>query len=92
MPEHVHKWRYGLAGFGDEYFRCNDRKGIDEGCQAVLTLDEVEAILNATMNDAYADKNTKARAIMEKFIFKVDEGLARSKETYAEMKAWLEEA
>ena len=34
---------------------------------------------------------TTARAIMEKFIFKVDSGMARSKETYAEMKEWLEE-
>ena len=32
-----------------------------------------------------------ARAIMEKFVNKVDTGRARSKETYAEMKAWLEE-
>ena len=30
-----------------------------------------------------------ARVLMEKFIFKVDSGQARSKETYAEMKAWL---
>ncbi len=30
-----------------------------------------------------------ARAIMEKFVNKVDTGRARSKETYTEMKAWL---
>ena len=32
-----------------------------------------------------------ARAIMEKFVNKVDTGMARSTETYAEMKAWLED-
>jgi hypothetical protein len=36
-------------------------------------------------------RETSARAIMEKFVNKVDTGMARSKETYAEMKAWLEE-
>ena len=32
-----------------------------------------------------------ARAIMEKFVGKVDRGMAKSVETYSEMKAWLEE-
>ena len=32
-----------------------------------------------------------ARAIMEKFVDKVDTGRARSKETYTEMKEWMEE-
>ena len=32
-----------------------------------------------------------ARAIMEKFVHKVDTGRARSKETYAEMKQWMED-
>ena len=32
-----------------------------------------------------------ARAIMQKFVDKVDSGRARSTETYAEMKAWMEE-
>ena len=36
-------------------------------------------------------RETSARAIMEKFVNKVDTGIARSKETYREMKAWLEE-
>ena len=40
--------------------------------------------------DQLETRESTARAIMEKFIFKVDEGLARSKETYAEMKAWLD--
>lgn len=36
-------------------------------------------------------REASARAIMEKFVNKVDTGRARSKETYREMKAWLEE-
>ena len=32
-----------------------------------------------------------ARAIMQKFVDKVDRGMARSIETYAEMKQWMEE-
>lgn len=32
-----------------------------------------------------------ARAIMEKFVGKVDRGMAKSVETYAEMTEWLEE-
>ena len=36
-------------------------------------------------------KINKARAIMQKFVDKVDSGLARSTETYAEMKEWLDD-
>jgi len=36
-------------------------------------------------------KNASARAIMQKFVDKVDSGLARSTETYGEMKEWLDE-
>ena len=36
-------------------------------------------------------KNASARAIMQKFVDKVDRGIARSIETYAEMKQWMEE-
>ena len=32
-----------------------------------------------------------ARAIMQKFVDKVDRGMARSIETYAEMKEWLDD-
>ncbi len=32
-----------------------------------------------------------ARAIMQRFVDKVDNGRARSTETYAEMKEWLDE-
>ena len=38
-----------------------------------------------------AGKINKARAIMQKFVDKVDRGMARSVETYAEMKEWLDE-
>ena len=48
--------------------------------------------------DAWADRAHKAekatasaRAIMRKFVDKVDRGMARSTETYAEMKEWLDE-
>ena len=36
-------------------------------------------------------KINKARAIMQRFVDKVDCGLARSTETYAEMKEWLDD-
>jgi len=36
-------------------------------------------------------REASARAIMEKIVNKVDTGRARSTETYAEMKAWMEE-
>ena len=37
------------------------------------------------------NKHASARAIMQKFVDKVDSGLARSTETYAEMKEWLDD-
>ena len=37
------------------------------------------------------NKLASARAIMQKFVDKVDRGMARSIETYAEMKQWMEE-
>ena len=36
------------------------------------------------------DRLASARAIMQKFVDKVDRGMARSIETYAEMKQWME--
>ena len=41
--------------------------------------------------DRLGDKNKAARAIMQKFVDKVDSGRARSTETYAEMKEWLDD-
>ncbi len=35
-------------------------------------------------------REISSRAIMEKFVGKVDTGMARSKETYREMKEWLD--
>ena len=37
------------------------------------------------------DRLASARAIMQKFVDKVDRGMAKSIETYAEMKQWMEE-
>ena len=37
------------------------------------------------------EENASARAIMQKFVDKVDRGMARSTETYAEMKEWLDD-
>ena len=36
-------------------------------------------------------RESQARAIMQKFVGKVDRGMARSVETYAEMKEWLDD-
>ena len=44
-----------------------------------------------TQAPAMYDQLASARAIMQKFVDKVDSGLARSTETYAEMKQWLED-
>ena len=38
------------------------------------------------------DDLTSARAIMLKFVGKVDRGMAKSVETYAEMKEWLDDS
>lgn len=37
------------------------------------------------------DRLASARAIMQKFVDKVDRGMAKSIETYTEMKQWMEE-
>jgi len=42
------------------------------------------------LNKCLVSMNDDARAIMEKFVNKVDTGRARSTETYAEMKEWLD--
>ena len=39
----------------------------------------------------YDADNASARAIMQRFVDKVDSGRARSTETYAEMKQWMED-
>ena len=40
--------------------------------------------------DTLVAREASARTIMQKFVDKVDSGLARSTETYAEMKEWLD--
>ena len=64
--------------------------GTEEDLQAIgqtveglcLTVDEMVVL---------EKKNASARAIMQKFVDKVDSGRARSTETYAEMKQWMED-
>ena len=51
---------------------------------------EANAVLIAKAPTMY-DQLASARAIMQKFVDKVDRGLARSIETYAEMKEWLDD-
>ena len=41
--------------------------------------------------DCHEASLASARAIMQKFVDKVDRGMARSIETYAETKQWIEE-
>ena len=55
--------------------------------------DHMAVILDANNKaiEAYRARNEAARAIMQKFVDKVDSGLARSTETYAEMKEWLDD-
>ena len=60
--------------------KLSERHEWDLGCIGVL--DDVCDLEN---------KVTSARAIMQKFVDKVDSGLARSTETYAEMKQWMED-
>ena len=55
---------------------------IDPKRNAVELYDELGAIKT---------ENNAARAIMQKFVDKVDRGMARSIETYTEMKQWMEE-
>ena len=40
---------------------------------------------------AMYDQLASARAIMQRFVDKVDSGMAKSVETYAEMKQWMED-
>ena len=40
---------------------------------------------------AMYDQLASARAIMQKFVDKVDRGMAKSIETYTEMKQWMED-
>ena len=54
-----------------------------------VTENEANAELIAKAPEMY-DQLASARAIMQRFVDKVDSGLARSTETYREMKQWME--
>ena len=77
----------------------NDKKGrrvYQPICNAdwPMALDDEERAANAELiaqAPAMYDQLASARAIMQKFVDKVDRGMARSIETYAEMKQWMEE-
>ena len=76
---------------GDQYWLW-----LDELEELVTLETQFAAELNAAKNDYKRIKllkvaNASARAIMQKFVDKVDSGLARSTETYGEMKEWLDE-
>ena len=63
-----------------------------EGMQTRRKLDGLSryARLDNLMNEVQADL-ASAHSIMKKFVNKVDTGMARSTETYREMKEWLNE-
>ena len=63
-----------------------------------IHIDDMNRAIITTRVRGYEDivakqeaREASARAIMEKFVFKVDEGRAISTETYAEMKEWLDD-
>ena len=58
---------------------------------AVMTMINEEAALLFNIADDIELSLASARAIMQKFVDKVDRGMARSIETYAEMKQWMED-
>jgi len=61
-----------------------DRTGYD------IDHTQANAELIAKAPEMY-DQLASARAIMQRFVDKVDSGRARSTETYAEMKQWMED-
>ena len=68
----------GRAGKGEDSLYCDE-------CDKGPFCSECHDIHRAD------DRLASARVIMERYIFKVDGGMARSTETYAEMKEWLDE-
>ena len=64
--------------------------GTEEDLRAIGQFVEGVCKTNERLMDVEA-KNFAARAIMQKFVDKVDRGMARSIETYAEMKQWMED-
>ena len=67
-------------------------KGLEELRNfAIMSMVDEDAELLFCIADAIELKLTSARAIMQRFVDKVDRGLARSTETYGEMKQWMED-
>jgi len=58
---------------------------------ATMSMVDEDADLLFDVADAIELKLASARAIMQKFVDKVDRGMAKSIETYAEMKQWMED-
>ena len=61
-----------------------------DGEESIYCPNQANAELIATAPAMY-DQLASARAIMQKFVDKVDRGMARSIETCAEMKQWMED-
>ena len=59
--------------------------------KALLELDQLYWGRISTKVAQLEGRLASARAIMQKFVDKVDSGRARSTETYAEMKQWMED-
>jgi len=72
----IHDWRWGPY--------------IDDPIERQEVVDAMIATIMDAFNQLEA-RLASARAIMQKFVDKVDRGMARSVETYAEMKEWLDE-
>ena len=84
MVEHIAEWKACL--------RCGYTQKVSKNYsnKDMLICKECEKLLNK--NEIHLEARlASARAIMLKFVGKVDRGMAKSVETYAEMKAWLEE-
>ena len=72
----------------------NELDNIKRNTKILLDSNTSSVVLNETWADIISelcDKTILAGSIMEKFVNKVETGRARSIETYAEMKEWLEE-
>jgi len=76
----------------DKYTKWLERK-LAQTREELSTLQQMRTqpwLQGATTEWHLRKRIDSARALMEKFIFKVDSGQARSNETYAEMKEWLD--
>ena len=81
------KWMCNVFGGRRLVANCG---GYRSNVEDVNPENEANAELIAQAPAMY-DQLASARAIMQKFVDKVDRGMARSTETYAEMKQWMED-